>query len=283
MSETKKRKVKRVQTTGRLEENPETEQLEEESREKFMTLGEHLEELRKRIIWMLLTLVIFSSVAGFFSFRIHEYLVAPYIKMTGLKLFLGSSYGALEMILKLSLLFGFTGGLPVIFYIAWGFVTPALSRKAAWVGNIVVAASALLFWGGMVFAWFLIFPFSLEFMFLDVHLPGTVPQITLEKYYSFLFMIIIGAGVVFQVPLLQVVLGALGILKVSWYKRTWKYAIVAIWIFAALVTPPDPISQVLVGLPLTVFYGIAIVIVWIIEKSRGEKSVDESGEETPEE
>ncbi len=236
-------------------------------RERYLTLGDHLEELRKRILWIAAVVVAASAVAGVFSQEIHQIVITPYREITENRdLYLMNVYGPFESIIKLSLLVGFTSSFPLVLFILWGFVTPAVSRLASFLGHVTVLFSGLLFWTGMAFTWFYILPISLRFMFIDMILPGTVPQVTLERYYSFVFMLELAAGIVFQLPLVLVLLGALGILTIEFHKQIWKHIMVGIFIFSAIVTPPDPISQLLFATPLAFLYFVAVLIVWIIER-----------------
>lgn len=278
---TKKRSAKKVVSTGHFAAAPtrkkiapeaELEDDDLDSREKYMTLGDHLEELRIRILWMLGVLVLFSVVSGIYSSKIHLFLTTPYREITGGRdLFLMNVYGPMELLVKISILTGFTFAFPVLLFILWGFVTPAVSRITSILGHLTVAVSAFLFWGGIFFSWIYVIPVSLEFLFQDIMLPGTVPQLTLERYYSFVFMMEMAAGLVFQLPLILVILGALGILTVEFHKRIWRHVLVGIAVFAALITPPDPLSQVLFALPLTGLYALAVGIVWVIEKIKNRR------------
>ncbi len=245
---------------------------DESPREKYMSLGDHLEELRTRILWIVGVLTAATIGAAFWSADLHSLLIQPYREVTDNRdLYLMNVYGPMEFLVKLSLLTGITVSFPVILSILWGFATPAVSRLTAFLGHLAVASSALLFWFGIFFAWEFILPISLDFLFHGIELPGITPQITLEKYYSFLFMLVFASGIIFQLPLLLVILGGLGLITTEFHKRTWKYSIVGIFIFAAVITPPDPVSQLLFAAPVTVLYFIAVGIVWIIEKIQDKK------------
>lgn len=233
-----------------------------------MSLGDHLEELRIRLFLSIGILVLFATLCGIFSFRLHAFLTSPYRTLTGLDLFLGNAYGPLEIIVKLSIMSGFTLALPLLFAILWGFITPAVSPRAARTGYAVILSSALLFWAGLVFCWYYIFPISLQFLFVDMLPEGVLPQLTMEKYYSFLFLLHTGCGLFFQLPLIIVLLGALDIIPFAWHVRSYRYVIVGIFIIAAIVTPPDPLSQIIMGSLLVLLYGISLVIVYVIERVR---------------
>lgn len=243
-----------------------------------MPLGDHLEELRKRLISIIGVVLITSAVIWFFVYDIHELLMAPYIRIVekkfpeGLNLILRNVSGPLVVMIKLTVMLGFSLSLPVIISIAWGFIIPAVTRFTSIIGHIIVAASGILFWTGMFICWKFIFPAALKFMLIDM-LPAFVnPQLSLEEYYGFLFMIHIASGLGFQLPLLLIILGALGILTIGWHKKNWKYIIVSIFIFGALVTPPDPITQLILALSLIVLYVISVSIVFFIEKSTGNRN-----------
>ena len=174
------------------------ETIENEEREKYMSVGEHLEEFRRRLLTIIAIVVTGSAIAGVFVQGLHAFLSQPYRDLTGRSLYLASVYGPLETLIKLALTIGVSLTLPLSFFVLWGFVTPALSRRGAIIGNASILTSSLLFWSGMVFCWYYLVPLSLKFMFSSILPAGTEPQITLEKYYSFFFLVHIGAGLAFQ-------------------------------------------------------------------------------------
>ncbi|KAB2934689.1 MAG: twin-arginine translocase subunit TatC [Leptonema illini] len=259
---------------------------EESDRERFMTLGDHLEELRIRLIWIIGVLLVSASTAGVFIDRIHSFLVSPYKTViahlppaqASPGLILGSMYGSIEIYFKLAVMIGSLVSLPISLSLIWGFVTPAVSKKIARIGHLVVASSTLLFWSGVVFAWQILFPVSLEMM-LGTFLPqDVIAQTTLEKYYSFLFMIVLGSGVTFQLPMVIVILGAIGIVPVAFHKRAWKFVVLGMFVFSAFFTPPDPLSIFLMVLPLWAMYIISVFFVWLIEKGRRRRDKERAKE-----
>ncbi len=237
-------------------------------RDREMTLGAHLEELRRRILFAIVVITVCSVTIGWFIMPIHSFLTAPYRDLTGLLLYLGSAYTSFQILIHVSLLLGILVSFPVVLFVLWGFAAPAVEHKTALLVRAAMGASALLFWSGVALCWFYLFPVSLTFLFKEFLPPGTTPQVTLEKYYDFLFMIHIGSGIVFQMPLVFVILGAAGILTLDFHKRAWRMIVVAIVVFAAIITPPDPLSQIFLMVPLLVFYVGSLVIIWFIERSR---------------
>ncbi|MBI41441.1 MAG: twin-arginine translocase subunit TatC [Leptospiraceae bacterium] len=269
-----KRKVQSIQSTGRGARDVYQETDEDlDPRERYMTLGDHLEELRKRLLWIIGVVISASIVFGFFSYRLHAIFMEPIQSISEYPLIMGKVAGPAVVIIKLSLLLGFLATFPIVLYILWGFVTPAVSKKVAWIGNGAVLTSGLLFWGGVIFTWFFLFPFSIQmfFQFMLMGLENTIPQTTIEEYYNFLFMVHMGAGLIFQIPLLMVALGAVGIIPVSWHKQYWRYFVVGVFIVSALLTPPDPITQMILAVPIITLYAISVIIVWFIERARRKK------------
>ncbi|HBS04571.1 MAG TPA: twin-arginine translocase subunit TatC [Leptospiraceae bacterium] len=273
-----KRKARSIQSTGSTATSETAYENDDlDPRERYMSLGDHLEELRKRLLWILGVVLVATVGFGIFSYDLHSILVQPFKAVSDYPLLLQAVAGPLDVVIRLSLLLGTLTTAPIILWILWGFITPAVSRKVAWIGNMSVLASGFLFWGGVIFTWFNLFPISLE-MFFKVMLMGlenTIPQTTIEKYYSFLFMVHMGAGLIFQIPLLIVALGALGILTIEWHKKYWRFFITAVFILSAIITPPDPITQSILAGPIIVLYGIAVTIVWFLERSRRKKELVE--------
>ncbi len=270
LSQKKKKKIQyknKKQPAKVIEESLGSIENEEiEPREKYMTLGDHFEELRKRIFAVLGVWVGSSAIAGIFIEDIHNYLVSPFKLVSNQSLLLGTIYGPLEIYFKLAFIIGFIISLPLSLFILWGFITPALEIKTARVGNIIILSSTILFWLGVWFSWEYLFPLSLKMM-LQLFLPAeTIAQTTIEKYYSFLFFIIIGTGIAFQLPLVIILFGAMGIITTEWHKKTWKFVVIILFTLSAFITPPDPFSMFVLALPLIALYFISIVMVWIIEK-----------------
>lgn len=258
--------------SGRMEQSDPYSHLESDQKENdVMSVGDHLEELRKRIIAILLTIAFCSAGVGIFSPKLHAILLGPFHSITGKNLIMSKAYGGLLVLMKLSVLTGTLISLPVLFYIFWGFITPAVTRKTRIIGNMVVSISSLLFWSGVMVCWMYIFPLSLKFLFVDTLLWGTDPIHPIEEYYGFLFMLHVGSGAAFQLPLVLVILGALGIITMDWHARFWKYILIVIFIIAAILTPPDPISQIFLGTLLCLMYIVSVGIVYLIEKARKRK------------
>ena len=255
------------------------EPVEEEESGDMMSLGDHLEELRKRIFGIIIVLVVSSVLIGVFFNPIHSILKKPFFDVV-VKAFPDITFiqrdvtGQFFVIIKLAVAIGSTVSLPIVFSILWRFVTPAVSRGAAWVGHSVIIFSSALFWGGMFICWKFIFPLALKFLLLG-WLDDVKPMLSIESYYGFLLWVHIGAGIGFQLPLVITILGAAGILTADWHKRNYRYFVVGIFVFGAVVTPPDPTTQVILASSLCTLYGISILIVWLIEKMKRKRAAAE--------
>lgn len=234
----------------------------------YLSLGDHLEELRWRLISVVFTIIGLSILSFIFSSHIHSFLIEPYLNLSSEKLLLQNVYGSIEVLIKISITLGISLSLPICLSLLWRFVTPALSSRIAWLGHLAMASSACLFWAGMAVAWFYIFPLALKFLFEDTLIRGVSPQTTVEKYYSFLFLLHIGSGLMFQMPLIVIFLGWIGILSVEWHKRKWKFLVLVVLILTAVLTPPDPLSQIILSGLLLFLYICSVFIVWLIEKTK---------------
>lgn len=220
-----------------------------------MPLLDHLEELRSRLLFSLAA-VLLAAVAGYFlSGRILDYLIRPVEKVY----FMGVTE-AFTVKIKVALFFGLFAGAPVVFYQAWKFVVPGLTRQEArW-----VLPAALFFSGffvlGAAFCYFLVLPLAVEFL-LAFGTDQLVPMISVGRYVSFVGWMMLGFGLVFELPVVVFLLGRLGVVSASDLRRRRRLVVVAILIVAALITPsPDVLSQLLLAVPLYVLFELSVAV-----------------------
>ena len=227
-----------------------------------MSFWAHLEELRWRIIKSIFAIIIGATITYHYGDIVIYYLVAPSqslsVEMNMQVLKVTSMF-----IVKLSvaLFGGIFIGLPIILYQFWRFVSPAFEGKNDFISFITILFSSLFFILGMSFAYFIIIPFSLTF-FTSLT-SSTVPidyNFTLEGYLIYVLWMIFGCGLLFQLPAISVFFTRMGILTPAFLKEYRKISIVIILIIAAIFTPPDPVSQILVVIPLLFLYEISILI-----------------------
>lgn len=229
------------------------------------TLVEHLSELRTRIIYSLYAIVLFTGIAWYFSENIFDLVRMPirdYLPGKGL-VFTAPTDKFMAHI-KISVLAGIIAACPVWIYQVWGFVSPGLYIKEKKYGRYFILFGSLLFLMGVSFAYFLVLPTAFKVL---LSFGGTVdvPMITINDYLSFFMTTILVFGAAFEMPLVIVLLGLMGIVTTKGLRHLRRYAYVVIAIIAALFTPPDAISMTLLGVPLILLYEISILVLRAVE------------------
>ncbi|MBW1608771.1 MAG: twin-arginine translocase subunit TatC, partial [Deltaproteobacteria bacterium] len=232
----------------------------------------HLEELRRRLI------VCFSAVGiGFvlsygFKEKLFQILTRPLISVmkTGDKLIFTGLPEAFFTYLKVAFLSGIILATPIIFYEFWMFVAPGLYNKEKRLMFPIVFLSSLFFVGGSFFGYFIVFPYGFKF-FLGFASEIIQPLPSMREYLSFASKLLLAFGLVFELPLVITFLAKLGMVSVSFLKKNRKYALLLFFVGAAILTPPDVVTQVMMALPLMVLYEISIVGARIFGKKPSEK------------
>ena len=230
-----------------------------------MSLTAHLEELRSRLIKSVLAVVFGSSVAYFFLDEITKFLTNPVGKLYYMK-----PGEAFFTYLKIDIVAGFLIALPIIFFHAWKFFLPALTKGERAILGILVPASVILFFAGMAFSFFLVLPLALKF-FMGFSLQENATELqslfSFQDYFDFVIMFTLPFGFVFELPLAIIVLGKLGILTSEVLGRYRKIVFFLSFIIGALVTTPDVISQIAVAVPVMLLYEVGYwVVKYILRK-----------------
>ena len=227
-----------------------------------LSLVDHLAELRTRIIICALVIAACSAFSYLFIDKIFVLISKP----VGSLVFFSPAEAFLATI-KLSMLCGLFLALPVVIYHIWQFVSPALSGKERISLYLTIFASLVLFYGGMFFATFIL-PISLKFL-LGFAKGNLQPMLSVSSYISFISGFLLAFGVVFQFPVVIVFLTKIGLTTPAFLRKQRKYAILIMFIVAALVTPsPDVFSQFLLAIPMLVLYEISIFISQLIRADR---------------
>ena len=229
-----------------------------------MTFFEHLGELRKRLIIASVALLAASFAAFGFADRIAHFLMLPVSGMTFVYL---SPSELFISYTKLALCCGVIIALPVIAYELWAFVQPALKRRERRMLAAAFSAGGFFFAGGAAFAFYVVLPMSIRF-FLSYSLPNTQPMFTISNYFSFVFELALSFGAAFELPLVCALLGALGIISHQMLSKGRRFAVLAILIVAAILSPPDVVSQVLLALPMLGLYELSILVLRVIGAKR---------------
>ena len=222
-----------------------------------MSLTAHLEELRSRIIKSLLAIVFGSCVAYFFLDEITNYLTLPVGKLYYMK-----PGEAFFTYLKIDIAAGFLIALPIIFYHAWKFFLPALTRSERAVLGVLVPASVILFFVGLAFSFFLILPTALKFfMGFGQESENLQTLFSFGSYFEFVILFVLPFGFVFELPLVIIVLGKLGILTSEKLGKYRRYVFFFSFVIGALVTSPDVITQIAVAIPVILLYEVGYLVV----------------------
>ena len=225
-----------------------------------MSLTAHLEELRSRLIKSVLAVVFGSSVAYFFLDEITKFLTNPVGKLYYMK-----PGEAFFTYLKIDIVAGFLIALPIIFFHAWKFFLPALTKGERAILGILVPASVILFFAGMAFSFFLVLPIALKF-FMGFSLQENATELqslfSFQDYFDFVIMFTLPFGFVFELPLAIIVLGKLGILTSEVLGRYRKIVFFLSFVIGALVTTPDVISQIAVAVPVMLLYEVGY---WVVK------------------
>ncbi len=239
-----------------------------------MTFGEHLEELRRRLWKALLALAVCFGVAIYFYGDLVRFITRPHFLAMHLlnqppessRLLSGSYPGPIGAILKLAFIVGCFGASPVILYQFWKFVNAGLyPRERRWVATFGVA-SFVLFVGGCVFGYLVLIPYTLYGLAKAATIDVISPTYTFSDYLSLVMTLTIIMGVVFEMPLVMLFFAKIGITSASTYNKWRRYAIVGNFILAALLTPADVLSMLVMVVPLLFLYEVGVLLSWILVK-----------------
>jgi sec-independent protein translocase protein TatC len=247
-----------------------------------MSLLEHLEELRKRLMWIVVSLTVAVFAAWWKVEEIFEFLARPAYRYLpkGQRLVMLSVTDGFMLYIKVALLVAVFACAPVILYHVWRFIRPGLySRERSYTLGFIVSGS-LLFLAGGAFAYYVAFPFSVEFL-LQMGRNFT-PAITGPSYLSFLMTVILGLALMFELPLVIVFLARVGIVTPRFLMRNFRYAVLVIFIAAAVITPTsDAFNLCLFAVPTIALYLLGVAAAAIFGRKRVEAS--EAAEDDAEE
>ena len=245
---------------------PDIQPVTDESGEVEMTFLEHLEELRWRIIYSLIGVVVATILCWvFIDYLIEGILLLP-AKKSGVLLQNLKPFGQIMIYMEVAITGGIILSIPNIFYQLWAFISPALRQKERKYIKSIVAFSTLCFLIGLVFAYFVMLPMTL--LFAAQFGTATIKnQFAVDEYFSIIFSVMLGAGVVFELPMVSFFLSRLGILKPTFMRKYRRHAIVIIFIASAILSPgTDPVSQIILAIPLVLLYEISILISQLTQK-----------------
>lgn len=229
-----------------------------------MSFFEHLGELRKRLLIAAAAFVVAGFAAFPFAPAFAAFLMKPAVGMHFIytapaELFISYT--------RVSIGLGLVVSLPVIVYELWAFINPALSRISRRSLLLALCAGGILFLIGAAFAYVTVLPMTLRF-FLSYSMPGVSPMYSVNDYFAFVVSLGVSFGAAFELPLVTAALGALGLISAKFLKKGRKYSVLLILIVAAILSPPDVLSQVLLAIPMYGLYEVSILVLVAIERRR---------------
>jgi sec-independent protein translocase protein TatC len=255
--------------------------------DREMPLLDHLLELRNRLIWSIGALFIGFLVCYAFSEQIYQFLVHPlqvaYGDQTGRRMIYTGLTEAFFTYLKVAMWGGVMLGFPVIATQVWMFIAPGLYKQEKQAFLPFLLATPVLFFLGAALCYYLVFPLAFHF-FLSFESAGGGGEMPIElearvsEYLDLVMKMVFAFGLCFQLPVALTLMGRVGIIGSAGLIRNRRYAIVGVFVLAAIVTPPDVISQISLAVPILILYELSIIAVKLVEKKRRESELAEEAE-----
>jgi sec-independent protein translocase protein TatC len=235
------------------------------SKDKKLTFTGHIVELRQRLTWSVIVLVITTIIAFVFADQIFHFLIKPAGNIT---LIYTEMTEMLSTYMIVSLAGGFVLAMPFFVYQIVMFVSPALTRQEKKYVYIALPWITLMFAGGVAFGYFILLPPAMKFL-ITFGSDIATPVIKIGNYITLVTRLLVAIGAVFETPVIITFLSRLGVVTPQWLAGKRKWAFIGAFILAAIITPTmDPINQSLVAVPLVVLYEISIILSRIVYRRR---------------
>ena len=260
-----------------MSENPE---------DNVMTFWEHLEELRARMVRMIIAFAVGSGLAWYFKHQLLTWLTLPYViawanghHQGGAALHFPAPAALFLAYVRLAAVGGAVFALPIVLYQVWAFIAPGLYSREKRFAIPFVVSSCGLFAAGGYFGWRVAFPVAFQYLlgFAGKLNEGpnaleVIPTVMVSDYIDFVTHMLIAFGVAFELPVLSFFLSFAGIVTYKQLIKFFRYFVVVAFIISAVLTPPDPMSQLLLAIPLCLLYGLSIIVAWIFSRKPAEPS-----------
>lgn len=244
--------------------------------EKKITVSEHLIELRSRLLKSIIFLLITFVICYIFSDKIYNFLVDPYAQAVrddgnNRRLIFTALHETFLTYVKLAFFSAFFFCCPLILIQIWKFIAPGLYKNEKLALFPFLIATPILFLLGGMLVYYLIMPIAIKFFlsFESVSINGSLPiqlEAKVNEYLSLIMRLILAFGISFQLPVFLTLLAKVGFVTSEYLKNRRKYVVIIIFSIAALLTPPDPVTQIGLALPLLLLYEISIYTVKLVEK-----------------
>ncbi|HYO98246.1 MAG TPA: twin-arginine translocase subunit TatC [Polyangiaceae bacterium] len=250
-----------------------------------MTLWDHLAELRSRIVRMLLSFLAGGIVAWIYRESLLAWLTSPFAEAwpTGqaaaASLHFPSPASLFIAYVRIAALGGFIFALPFILYQLWAFIAPGLYSREKRFALPFVASSCLLFAAGGWFAWRFAFPAAFKYLLSFAGTVGdvvTTPTVMIGDYLDFVTHMLLAFGFAAELPILVFFLSIAGLVDYKQLIKFFRYFVVLAFVIAAVLTPPDPLSQLMLAVPLCVLYAISIGVCYLFARPRAAPAADDA-------
>lgn len=240
----------------------------EEILDQNMTLTDHLTELRKRIVYSLYALLVFTAVAYQYSKEIFDFIRRPiekYLPEGGLVY--TAPMDKFVAHFKLSIVAGVIGSCPFWLYQLWKFVAPALYKNEKKYMTSFITIGSFLFFSGVCFSYYVALPMTFDFLF-SFGGDQDKPMITIDHYLDFVNQFALMFGVSFELPLILTLMAMAGLVSQKFLIDKGRYAVMLLALLAALITPPDVMSMTIMLVPMIALYYIGIIMVGFVQKKK---------------
>ena len=231
-----------------------------------MSFLEHLEELRWRLIKSIIAVLLGGMISFLFIEEILQFLISPIKDLSNPPdLQVLKVQGMFMIKWGVSLLGGVVLSIPVLTYQLAKFIGPGLHNNEKKVMFPLVFFSYFAFLIGIVFAFVVLIPYSLNF-FTSMGMEEVKNNFSINYYFSFITMLLLGSGIIFELPIIVFILSSMGILTPAFMRHYRRHSLVFILVLSAFITPPDPISLIFMSIPLAILYEISIGVSWMVKR-----------------
>lgn len=247
--------------------------------ENHMPLVAHLTELRTRLLRCVVTVLLLFAGLFYFSQDIYALVAAPlraYLPEGATMIATGVASPFLTPF-KLTMMVSVFLSVPVILQQAWGFIAPGLYKHEKRIAVPLLISSVILFYAGMAFAYFVVFPIMFGF-FASVTPQGVEMMTDIGQYLDFVLTLFFAFGVAFEIPIATFLLVWAGVVEVATLRKSRPYVIVGCFLVGMLLTPPDVFSQTLLAIPMWILFEVGVIFGNLVQKEREAKAAEEDAE-----